>query len=57
MEGGGGRGLGPKKVYLMSQISEYLLYIVLLIIEYVCCLYRREKSSHMKTIPFYLLGC
>ena len=44
MEGGGGRGVVEKKVYLMSKISEYLLQIVLLLIKYVCCLDGEEKS-------------
>ena len=35
-------------------MSEYLLYIVLLIIEYVCYLSDQEISAHINTIPFRL---
>ena len=38
MGGGGGMGVGEKKVNLMSKISEYHLHIILLLIKYVCCL-------------------
>ena len=53
MEGGGGRGIEEKKVYL---ISEYLFHIVLLLIKYVCCLYGEEKSVHINIILDHLLG-
>ena len=50
-------GEGEKKVYVMSKISEYLLHIILLLIKYVCCLYRQEKSVHInitKIMTFFV---
>ena len=46
MEGDGEGGVGAKKVYLMSKISEYFLHVVLLLIKYLC-LYGQEKSVHI----------
>ena len=57
MGGGGGRGVGEKKVNLMSKISEYHLHIILLLIKYVCCLYGEEKSVHRNIIPDHLQDC
>ena len=42
MEGGGGRGVGDKKVYLMLKISEYLLHIVLLLKKRLLSIWSRE---------------
>ena len=56
--GWGGRDGWRKKIYLMSKISEYLLYIVLLIIEYNRIrLFSIWSSAYINTIPFHLLGC